>query len=90
MRLFFRQRNTRITVYDKKVKKGELENEFTTIFRKKYSSYIYGWSCFRRTLSYFYGKLDTEEELYDEITIETNKYPYVGCNESVIKDIEVI
>jgi hypothetical protein len=77
-------------VYDKKVKKGELENEFTTIFRKKYSSYIYGWSCFRRTLSYFYGKLDTEEELYDEITIETNKYPYVGFNESVIKDIEVI
>ena len=90
MRLFFRQRNTRITVYDKKVKKGELENEFTTIFRKKYSSYIYGWSCFRRTLSYFYGKLDTEEELYDEITIETIKYPYVGFNESVIKDIEVI
>ncbi len=77
-------------MYDKKVKKGELENEFTTIFRKKYSSYIYGWSCFRRTLSYFYGKLDTEEELYDEITIETNKYPYVGFNESVIKDIEVI
>ena len=77
-------------MYDKKVKKGEFENEFTTIFRKKYSSYIYGWSCFRRTLSYFYGKLDTEEELYDEITIETNKYPYVGFNESVIKDIEVI
>lgn len=77
-------------MYDKKVKKGELENEFTTIFRKKYSSYIYGWSCFRRTLSYFYGKLDTEEELYDEIKIETNKYPYVGFNESVIKDIEVI
>ena len=77
-------------MYDKKVKKGEIENEFTTIFRKKYTSYIYGWSCFRRTLSYFYGKLDTEEELYDEITIETNKYPYVGFNESVIKDIEVI
>ena len=77
-------------MYDKKVKKGEFENEFTTIFRKKYSSYIYGWSCFRRTLSYFYGKLDTEEELYDEITIETNKHPYVGFNESVIKDIEVI
>ena len=77
-------------MYDKKVKKGEFENEFTTIFRKRYSSYICGWSCFRRTLSYFYGKLDTEEELYDEITIETNKYPYVGFNESVIKDIEVI
>ena len=77
-------------MYDKKVKKGELENEFTTIFRKTYSSYIYGWSCFRRMLSYFYGKLDTEEELYDEITIETNKHPYVGFNESVIKDIEVI
>ena len=38
----------------------------------------------------FTGKLDTEEELYDEITIETNKHPYVGFIESVIKDIEVI
>lgn len=38
----------------------------------------------------FTGKLDTEEELYDEITIETNKHSYVGFNESVIKDIEVI
>ena len=36
------------------------------------------------------GKLDTEEELYDEITIATEKYPYVGFNESVIKYIEVI
>jgi hypothetical protein len=38
----------------------------------------------------FTGKLDTEEELYDEITIETDKYPYVGFNESRIKYIEVI
>ena len=38
----------------------------------------------------FTGKLDTEEELYDEITIETEKYPYVGFNESKIKFIEVI
>ena len=38
----------------------------------------------------FTGKLDTEDELYDEITIETDKYPYVGFNESVIKHIEVI
>ena len=38
----------------------------------------------------FTGKLDTEDDLYDEITIETNKYPYVGFNESVIKDIEEI
>lgn len=36
------------------------------------------------------GKLDTEEELYDEITIATEKYPYVGFNESKIKFIEVI
>ena len=39
----------------------------------------------------FTGKLDTEEELYDEITIETDKYPYVGFNESSrIKYIRVI
>ena len=38
----------------------------------------------------FTGKLDTEEELYNEITIKIDKYPYVGFNESVIKDIEVI
>ena len=36
------------------------------------------------------GKLDTEEELYDEITIETDKYLYVGFNESRIKYIKVI
>ena len=38
----------------------------------------------------FTGKLDTEEELYDEITIATDKYPYVGFSESIIKNIEVI
>ena len=38
----------------------------------------------------FTGKLDTEDELYDEITIETDKHPYVGFNESEIKWIEVI
>ena len=38
----------------------------------------------------FMGKLDTEDELYDEITIETDKHPYVGFNESEIKFIEVI
>ncbi|WP_394404859.1 hypothetical protein [Streptococcus sp. 20-1249] len=38
----------------------------------------------------FTGKLDTEEELYDEITIKTDKYPYVGFNESEIKTIEVV
>ena len=70
-------------MYDKKVKKGELENEFTTIFRKKYSSYINGCNTFT-------GRLDTEDELYDEITIKTDKHPYVGFNESEIKYIEVI
>lgn len=38
----------------------------------------------------FTGKLDTEDELYDEITIKTDKYPYVGFNESEIKNIELI
>lgn len=37
----------------------------------------------------FTGKLDTEDELYDEITIRTDKYPYVGFNESEIASIEL-
>ena len=38
----------------------------------------------------FTGKLDTEDELYDEITIETDKHKYVGFNESEVKNIEII
>ncbi|HFI0950635.1 TPA: hypothetical protein ACGO3L_000055 [Streptococcus suis] len=38
----------------------------------------------------FTGKLDTEDELYDEITIKTDEYPYVGFSESEIKSIEII
>ncbi len=38
----------------------------------------------------FTGKLDTEDELYDEITIETDKHKYVGFNESEVKTIEII
>ena len=36
------------------------------------------------------GRLDTEDELYDEITIRTDKHPYVGFNESEIKSIELM
>ncbi|HEP1376655.1 TPA: hypothetical protein VLP85_000942 [Streptococcus pyogenes] len=38
----------------------------------------------------FTGKLDTEDELYDEITIKTDKNPYIGFNESEIKLIEIV
>ncbi|NKD33106.1 hypothetical protein [Enterococcus casseliflavus] len=38
----------------------------------------------------FTGKLDTDDELYDEITIETDKYKYVGFKESEVKEIEII
>lgn len=38
----------------------------------------------------FTGKLDTEDELYDEITIETDKHKYIGFNESEVKNIEII
>ena len=38
----------------------------------------------------FTGKLDTEDELYDEITIKTDKNPYIGFNESEIRSIEII
>lgn len=38
----------------------------------------------------FTGKMDTEDELYDEITIKTDKYPYVSFNESEIESIEII
>ena len=37
----------------------------------------------------FTGKQDTEDELYDEITIRTDKHPYVGFNESEIKSIGI-
>lgn len=36
------------------------------------------------------GRLDTEDELYDEITIATDKHQYIGFNESEIKSIEII
>ena len=77
-------------MYDKKVKKGEFENEFTTIFRKNIRVTFMDGHILEGHCNTFTGKLDTEEELYDEITINTDKYPYVGFNESVIKDIEVI
>lgn len=38
----------------------------------------------------FTPKFDTDDELYDEITIQTKESKYVGCNESEIKSIEVI
>lgn len=38
----------------------------------------------------FTGKPDTEDELYDEITIKTDKNPYIGFNESEIKSIEIV
>ncbi|MGO3652061.1 hypothetical protein [Vagococcus sp.] len=38
----------------------------------------------------FTGKLDTEDEFYDEITIETSKHKYFGFNESEVKGIEII
>lgn len=38
----------------------------------------------------FTGKLDTEDEMYDELTIKTDKNDYVGFNESEVKTIELI
>lgn len=38
----------------------------------------------------FTGKLDTDDELYDEITIETDKHKYVGFNENEVKEIKII
>lgn len=38
----------------------------------------------------FTGQLNTEDELYDEITIATDKHPYIRFNESEIKSIEII
>lgn len=38
----------------------------------------------------FIGKADTEDGLYDEIFLETDKYPYFAINESEIKTIEII
>ncbi|WP_334330159.1 DUF4429 domain-containing protein [Companilactobacillus sp. HBUAS59699] len=38
----------------------------------------------------FTPKFDTDDELYNEITIQTTRSKYVGFNESEIKSIEVI
>lgn len=38
----------------------------------------------------FTNKFDTEDELYDEITIKTDSHPYVGFNESEVESIEVL
>ena len=38
----------------------------------------------------FTCKQDTEEGLYDEITIQTDRYKYVGFNENEIKQIEIV
>ncbi|WP_019134815.1 hypothetical protein [Kallipyga massiliensis] len=37
----------------------------------------------------FTGKLDTEDENHDEITIKTKEHRFVGFNESEIKSIEI-
>ncbi|MFC6176951.1 hypothetical protein ACFQAV_08870 [Companilactobacillus huachuanensis] len=42
------------------------------------------------TCNTFTPKLDTDDELYDEITIQTPKSKYVEFDESEIKSIEVI
>lgn len=38
----------------------------------------------------FTNKLETEDELYDETTIATDKHKYIGFNGSEVKTIEVI
>lgn len=38
----------------------------------------------------FTGKMDTEDELYDEVTIKTDKHAYLGFNENEVKSIEII
>lgn len=38
----------------------------------------------------FTNKFDTEDELYDEITIKTDSHPYVSFNESEVESIEVL
>lgn len=38
----------------------------------------------------FTSKKDTEDELYDEITIKTDQFHYIEFNENEIETIEVI
>ena len=39
---------------------------------------------------YFSGKLDTEDELYDELTVKTDDYKLFCFNETEVESIEVI
>jgi hypothetical protein len=47
-------------------------------------------SVIQGEVTYFTNKLDTNEELYDELTIKTDEFPYVTFNESEIQTIEVV
>lgn len=38
----------------------------------------------------FTDKLDTDDGLYDELTIRVSKHPYVSFNESEVRQIENI
>lgn len=38
----------------------------------------------------FTDKIDTDDGLFDHITIKTAKHPYVGFDENEIKSIEII
>ena len=39
---------------------------------------------------YFSGKLDTEDELYDELTVKTDDYDLICFNETEVESIEII
>ncbi|HEQ5915433.1 TPA: hypothetical protein VHG60_000853 [Streptococcus pyogenes] len=69
------------------------------VLKGEVNKYKYNWRCVLVgacctlrliTPNTFTGKPDTEDELYDEITIKTDKNPYIGFNESEIKSIEIV
>ena len=38
----------------------------------------------------FAGRLDTEDELYDELTVKTDDYSLICFNETEVESIEII
>ena len=38
----------------------------------------------------FTGRLDTEDELYDELTVKTDDYSLICFNETEVESIEII
>lgn len=80
----------RIELISHQWKKEELLNGLRTVFREKIRVIFIDGQVLEGGCNTFTNKFDTEDELYDEITIKTDSHPYVSFNESEVESIEVL